>query len=414
MEDPSAAGKRVAVRNLAGNLLGELEVDARTTGHKLKNLIAARWQLPPECQELLLGTSVLDDRGTLGQDSAFTCSEVLAVTLVMSLEKVYRRCEDASAKVRQRAVQALANAATKNDERAINAVSARLEDSSAIVKGAAVKAFPRVAERGNECAVGAATARLSSADADVRRAAVEALAQVAEKGDHGSIEKLMECLQDPNHHVRLATNEALAQLSGDSSFRQPTTAVQPPPAVATPPVPPPRAAGPIGAGSGGGGSAGQPAETERLPVPAVGHSGAPRREPSPAPTGAPAAPGRPATGGSELGNSVRGMSCPKGHPLQHFIVEDVEEDDDGFECDGCDACVPRGTMMMAAGAATTTSAAGALGPRALPDRACSVLCLRCDEQLQGRQPAGWLPNRLGSLLTCVRGAWMHASMRGSV
>lgn len=307
------------LRTLAGTQIGELEFNVRTTGYEIKNQVAARWQIPPECQELCLGTKVLADREPI---TAGTCDGLgFSLTLIVSMDKAYRRLEDKSAKVRQRAVQALAHAVQRGDEVAIGAVGLLLEDPSAVVRGTVVKVFSRV-PRGEaaDAAVLVVCPHLESRDPDVRRAAVEALAHVASE-HHGVEPALRARVEDTNSHVRLAATEVLARLPKRQRGTVSQTASCP-------------AGDPLS-------MVGQTLDmTDSLSDTRQLH-----------PQAAPASPVD-----SEHATLVARVMCPQSHVLSHFVVDEGGEASDGdsdgsgplrgFECDGCDCPQAVGSIMF--------------------------------------------------------------------
>jgi len=202
---------RVFMHTLAGELMGEVEVERSASGRKLKNLIAAQWHLPPDCQELILDTTVIDDQASLMQDRQD--SSELHLTLLVSLERVYRRLDDASAKVRQKAVQAVAHVAQRGDEPAIDALAARLRDPTAIVRAAAVRGLARLARKGDARTIGLVSAHLEHADPGIRRSALESLALITEVGDAHVIQAASARLEDPIAFVRLAAAEVLGRVA---------------------------------------------------------------------------------------------------------------------------------------------------------------------------------------------------------
>lgn len=317
---------RIELHTLAGKFLGNLEADAKATVHTLKNMIAASWQLPPECQELVHGTCVLHDRDYVPRSEC--ANGALVITVVISLEKVYRRLEDPNPKARQKALQAMASSAEKGDGRALGAVALRLADPSALVRGAAVKALGCVALRGDVRALEEASLRLENVDAGVRRVAVEAIAQVARKGDSQAISALARCLSDPSALVRAAAVEAFAQVveKGDQCA---IDAVQT--HMANPDVEIHQAATEVLSFLLQYQQFDLDASKWHLACP-VGHTD---DDPGHHP---------PAEGGGLQDARLR---CPRGHALHQFTVIDTGvEDSDGFECDGCDAPQLHGEVIF--------------------------------------------------------------------
>mmetsp|Transcript_88129 Transcript_88129/g.262779 ORF Transcript_88129/g.262779 Transcript_88129/m.262779 type:complete len:541 (+) Transcript_88129:3-1625(+) len=317
--------------------MGELTIERNSTGRKLKNCIAAVWHLPPDCQELIIGTTVVSDQAFLTHIQEEANS--LSVTLVVSLERVYQRLGDTSPKVRQKAVQAIAHVAQRGDETAINALGARLQDPSGIVRGAAVKGLARLAEKGDARTLGSIIEHVESPDPGVRRAALEALGHIADDGNELVVQAASAHLEDPHAFVRLAAAEVLCRVAvcGDKTF--PHTG--PAHAGSLHTAVPDQARQPYDSGRAARSSEAGGVQQTRCCGDPNALPDWPVRGPRQMPDASIGAKAPAANIGAEAALGGHGVTCPEGHALRRIIASSFR--DAAFECDGCGVSLPCGS-----------------------------------------------------------------------
>jgi len=183
-DDPMGASLRVLLQNVAGEVI-ELDAEPESRVLALKIRINSRWQVPPECQKLCVGTTVMKDTEMLG---AYCCSESvvqLSITMVVTLDIVQRCLAASDPGVKLASLRTIA--ALKGNEAAIDLVSESLEDPDEVVRREAVLTLAMVAGKGDNHAIAAVTNRLQHPHAFVRLTAVEALRKMMDAGDERAI-----------------------------------------------------------------------------------------------------------------------------------------------------------------------------------------------------------------------------------
>ncbi|CAE8612964.1 unnamed protein product, partial [Polarella glacialis] len=202
------------VHSVAGDIL-ELELDEAGqifSAADLKERVAAAWHVPPSCQKLMVGTSVLTDVSCL---SDFYQAEepVLSVTMVVSLDDVMRDLEHNAAERRQSALEVLVALGPRGGEVAIAAVQGSLENMQSGMRRAALQALVRMLRKDDDRAISAARRLLAEPSVDSRCAALVALAAASERGNARSLEVVRPALRDPEPAVRVAALQSVAALA---------------------------------------------------------------------------------------------------------------------------------------------------------------------------------------------------------
>mmetsp|Transcript_11613 Transcript_11613/g.34435 ORF Transcript_11613/g.34435 Transcript_11613/m.34435 type:complete len:275 (-) Transcript_11613:32-856(-) len=233
----------VVLRSIAGECL-ELDVDHDADVWTLKERVQESWQIPPLCQELVAGDTVLlNDRRA--NSYLLADDQPLSLTMLISLDRAQRGLEsncfllqldglrilaELGLKggegaiallseprwgwgVRYQAVRTLAKVAERGNVRAMAALNAFLEDACREVRVVAIEALAQVAIIGDAWAIAAATDRLEDRSQDVQDAAFKVLAQVCERGDERVIAAVSARLHSEDPAVRYRAVKALSQLA---------------------------------------------------------------------------------------------------------------------------------------------------------------------------------------------------------
>jgi len=169
----------VTLTAISGRRVLDISVERSIPILELKYRISNLWHVPPECQKLVLGESVLED----GRKLSSYCSDEDDRLDLVAMSQISHICN------------ALL---TEEDPRK------RIESLGTIAK---------LGPKGGPAALDAISGMLHSEDASVRRAAVEALTQVGEKVDSAIIQMLMETLQDEDPDLRCAAVDALLKMA---------------------------------------------------------------------------------------------------------------------------------------------------------------------------------------------------------
>eukprot|EP00929_Paragymnodinium_shiwhaense_P115156 TRINITY_DN8384_c0_g1_i1.p1 TRINITY_DN8384_c0_g1~~TRINITY_DN8384_c0_g1_i1.p1 ORF type:complete len:1514 (-),score=356.60 TRINITY_DN8384_c0_g1_i1:176-4717(-) len=270
---PNAALPSVCLklRGVAGDMV-ELHEDPHTLVRVLKGRAADRLGVPPECQTWVFGTVVLEDSlslaaqtrgvaaasttstepatfgpgtgddggtgglaGAVSQDKSAVARAALEITVVRTLDEVYRRLQSDDAGVRQKAVLLLAWAVSDDNERAVSAVGARLQDANASVRVAAARVLSQVrkkkqslpfcddsaavarAQLAYDTAVDAVLASLEHGTLQVQREALTLLPLVAQRGDERCLGRALQLFETAaergNGELRTDAVEALVQMA---------------------------------------------------------------------------------------------------------------------------------------------------------------------------------------------------------
>lgn len=240
----------VEVSTLAGALF-VFEADAGSSAQDVKCRLAEQWEVPPVCQRLLLGPRALSDEEKLqlvwkeAEDYGPSNEPILRLGMIVSMEGAYTCLETCSSThKRADAVDAIAQAATRDNDLAIGAlVRALAKDSASEVRRAAVGALTRMAggsgdevvlaalydcfalrppprtqrrrRRADGPDLSAPEGSWKERDAAVRRDVAEAVGHVALVGDGGAIASIFPCLIDCDE-VQQAACLALHRIASES------------------------------------------------------------------------------------------------------------------------------------------------------------------------------------------------------
>ncbi|CAE8623222.1 unnamed protein product [Polarella glacialis] len=181
----------VTLRTLGGDE-SEIEVEPECLVRELKDAIADKWEILPDCLKLILGADILTDTERLAPlctdlsaDGAATSE--LSLLVLISLDAVHQRLETGNSRLRLISLRTLARLTPKSSEAALDAISARLKDANVLVRQTAVQMMAQVADRGDPRVTAELIACTVDKHGGVRLEALSVLAQVAPEGDEGAI-----------------------------------------------------------------------------------------------------------------------------------------------------------------------------------------------------------------------------------
>mmetsp|Transcript_16782 Transcript_16782/g.29944 ORF Transcript_16782/g.29944 Transcript_16782/m.29944 type:complete len:463 (-) Transcript_16782:2-1390(-) len=203
-----ASNVRIEVRNVSGDVL-MLDVEGSMTVAMLKRELARRWSIPPVCQQLALGTTVISMESNLPLGLLVDPSvgePALSVVMVVSAEYAVQAVLNSQHAERQlEALRGLVHISSQGGEAAIAAVIQCFSSGNhdTVVRRAAVIALSEMVQQG----AGVATDELCSACVwepapKIRLEALRALMHTAAEVDERVIVCLGCCLQDDDIHVR--------------------------------------------------------------------------------------------------------------------------------------------------------------------------------------------------------------------
>jgi len=230
----------LTVRRPCGDELA-MEVAATDAVREVKRHLAAKWGLAPICQELVVGSEVLEDhhdfsgRGDAlelllicslrdlcaGLGSATSLARSAALKELAGLrghagavEAALRCLEDSNAHVRDRAVAGILGIAEAGDPVVLEMAQRMLQKPETAELG--LRLLAGVAPRGHEPSLSCLWQFTSSREQALRRACAEAMGRVALPGMQEAREALVLLLRDPDRegfvNVRIAALRALADL----------------------------------------------------------------------------------------------------------------------------------------------------------------------------------------------------------
>lgn len=209
----------VEVVRLGGNAISFKMCRRTTTAGDLKNKLFEELSMSPECLTLLFNSQPLDNSVLLS--SLPRDGPGITVTCLTSCERVYKCLEDPSTSLHKKrtALQALADVARSDYERAINAHVQCLQEAAddRLTLEIAVEGFVRIAQEGDE-AVNSMVLDTAFAGMEdekneaVRACSVEVLGRVGSLGDAVIEAKLLQRANDKSYEVRTAVVTALGRL----------------------------------------------------------------------------------------------------------------------------------------------------------------------------------------------------------
>ena len=231
-------GVRVAVRSSAGELL-DVELSTSDSVRDLKLHIEAHWEVPCDCQNLALGTEVLEDGkavssyseavstinvdGSLDGSAGETCAgKELLLTVAASADDL---CGGGSAYERGARLRELGQAAPRFGVFTARLAEICLEHDHVLIQEEGVRALARVAKRGSGTAATQARDALrrwpARLEGDLREFLVKALAKEVSASDEWAVTMLIVHVGDADAGVRWTAVDALvALLSGEARNRE--------------------------------------------------------------------------------------------------------------------------------------------------------------------------------------------------
>eukprot|EP00928_Gymnodinium_smaydae_P028156 TRINITY_DN2154_c0_g2_i1.p1 TRINITY_DN2154_c0_g2~~TRINITY_DN2154_c0_g2_i1.p1 ORF type:complete len:343 (-),score=28.43 TRINITY_DN2154_c0_g2_i1:58-1086(-) len=175
----------VSVRTLKGSCI-KLVIDNQMTVIGLKKQIQTMSGIPHLCQVLLHGTSVLRDA-----ESVVDCvhePSKLALSLMVSLDKVRQQCIGGRRCERVAALQAIGQLGTQCDSEAAVTVAQALKDRDESVRSVAYETLLQVCKKGDQMVIEKLRDLGKHPMISVRVMALRALPLLSEHGDHSAIE----------------------------------------------------------------------------------------------------------------------------------------------------------------------------------------------------------------------------------
>jgi len=181
----------VMLYKMSGECL-ELDVPPESDILDLKRSIegGGEWHVPAICQQMLQAGNALTARTTLQDEERIAAlgtedSAIVSLTLIVSLEKVFRELGSDNPDCRIDALQQLCKFGLQTDASVVGAVINHILDNDndgAHVRSEAVKALGQITKKDNQLAINAVLACLRDGHAQTRDNAVGALAKIVENG----------------------------------------------------------------------------------------------------------------------------------------------------------------------------------------------------------------------------------------
>jgi len=148
------------------------------------------WHIPANCQQMLQADNALTARTTLQDEERIAAlgtedSAIVSLTMIVSLEKVFRELGSNNPDCRIDALQQLCKFGLQTDANVVGAVINHILDNDndgANVRSEAVKALGQITRKDNQLAINAVLACLRDGNAQTRDNAVGALAKIVENG----------------------------------------------------------------------------------------------------------------------------------------------------------------------------------------------------------------------------------------
>lgn len=199
------------IKTAAGEVL-ELDIATGCSVADVKAEIANSWKIPGVCQDLVLGTTVLDDCKAV---DALCTGEVsdLSLSLVLSIDATCEHLSSNSPDVRREALATIAALGFRGGTQAIVAVSVLLKHSDVKVRSSALDSFLQICPRGEHHGIQAVSSALQDSDLFVRLKAIEVLANISEKGDLATIRAIADLCLDANESIRQTAVQALTMVA---------------------------------------------------------------------------------------------------------------------------------------------------------------------------------------------------------
>lgn len=208
----------IRILGLDGSVL-ELNLPSASKVQRLREEIAAAWQIPPTCQRLVHDTEVLENGVTIGSLGGKKSSE-LTLNLIVILDEVtqvFERCGGLATEVK--IMRFLNKLAVEGNADASKTRRACLHHRDCRVRGSALEALGLAGNPGDEQIFSAACGCLEDSAESVRCSALRALWAVTEKGDGRLVPLVLPFLGDPAAKVRHAAVQIISDsfvISGSS------------------------------------------------------------------------------------------------------------------------------------------------------------------------------------------------------
>jgi HEAT repeat protein len=201
----------VSVQRLDGNQL-DLQLDCGSTVRDLKQIIAAKWQVPALCQQLLISASFLNDHHRLAEfaplavevDGSIQEHRAFSVAMVTSTVGLDQCLNSPCAKQRVAAIETIKQLGNKTTPEQLASVYAIIHaDPDRPVREAAAAVLPHVVNEGDECAI-AALSRSIIEDPEtlVKQGSALALTHIAGKDNQTIVTSVYGLLKNPDAVVR--------------------------------------------------------------------------------------------------------------------------------------------------------------------------------------------------------------------
>jgi len=203
----------IVVYKVAGGSV-EVRLDSQSTVFDMKTRMAEILKVPPSCQKLIVGGTILNDCD-FASTHFQTSSPTLFVTLVISLDEVTPSLEHFDHARREKALQVLADLGLQGGLASMTAVTLHLQDIHSGIRKAALQSLPKVVLKGDAFAIEALKPLLLDPVVCVRCKALETFAILAltVAGDALVPEELRICLQDNEFVVRSAALQTLGRVA---------------------------------------------------------------------------------------------------------------------------------------------------------------------------------------------------------
>lgn len=183
----------------------------------LKDIICKHWSVPPLCQQLIVGSTILDDAESI-EDRFLENDEQTCVTMLISFDRINSDLLQGHIQAQKHACDTLCQLITDKTysqllrSRACAIIVGLFQQTwkvDSVVKCLAVKALGALVQQGRRDAVSALCICVSDADQSVRNAAVTSLRFLQEEDHVYALCALTSYLTHPQWQIRCAAVKGL-------------------------------------------------------------------------------------------------------------------------------------------------------------------------------------------------------------